>query len=320
MPDQLIPSNMKTATVIGSGIIGLTTAIALQEAGFRVKIISKATFQKSLSHKVGAIWFPFEIAPKEKTNTWATASYNRYLDELALPSGVKMIPFINAYTGGSNIDWQNQLPSGAIREATKEELPQGIDRALYAEVPLVEPGMYLPFLFNKFLTNGGQCELKSISSLEEMEKLDQLVVNCTGLGAKQLCNDPELYPIRGQILRCEKLSNCSFADPTKKGALRYIINRSKDTIIGGTDYEQDWNEEINPDDTALILDRIRDSGISESPKILEELVGLRPKRTSVRFEFDPDYPTVFHNYGHGGAGFTVAWGCALEMAKILKES
>lgn len=102
--------------------------------------------------------------------------------------------------------------------------------------------------------------------------------------------------------------------------MRYIINRSSDTIIGGTDYENDLNEEINPDDTALILARIRSSGISESPKIIEELVGLRPKRTAVRFEFDPDYPTVFHNYGHGGAGFTVAWGCALELAKILKES
>lgn len=310
---------MKSVTVVGSGIIGLTTAIALQEAGFVVKIIAKEHFEKSLSNKVGAIWFPFEIAPKEKTNTWASQSYSRYLLDLIHPSGVLMIPFINAYTEGSNTDWKEQLPPGTVREATKEELPKGMDQALYAEVPLVEPGLYLPFLFRQFQANGGQFELALISSLEEMATLDEIVVNCTGLGAKEICEDPELYPIRGQILRCEKLEQVSFADPTKKGALRYIINRSNDTIIGGTDYENDWNPEINPEDTALILKRIKDSGISKSPKILEELVGLRPKRTSVRFEFDQDFPNVFHNYGHGGAGFTVAWGCSLELAEVLKR-
>lgn len=310
---------MKSATIIGTGIIGLTSAIALQEAGFQVKIIAKEPFQKSLSNKVGAIWFPFEIAPKEKTNTWATNSYTRYLQDLTFPSGVSMIPFINAYTEDFNTDWKKQLPPGTVREAKKEELPKGMVQALYAEVPLVEPGIYLPFLFNQFLSNGGQFEIALISSLEEMAELDQLVVNCTGLGAKELCQDPELYPIRGQILRCEKLDSISFADPTKKGALRYIINRSTDTIIGGTDYENDWNPEINPEDTALILKRIKDSGVSEPPKVLEELVGLRPKRTAVRFEFDKDYTNVFHNYGHGGAGYTVAWGCAMELAEVLKE-
>jgi D-amino-acid oxidase len=310
---------MKSVTVVGSGIIGLTSAIALQEAGFQVKIIAKESFEYSLSNKVGAIWFPFEIAPKEKTNTWATQSYTRYLKDLNSTSGVSVIPFINAYTADSNTDWKEQLPKGKVREATKEELPKGMDQALYAEVPLVEPGMYLPYLFNQFLAKGGQFQIDLISSLVEMTKLNDLVVNCTGLGAKEICQDPELYPIRGQILRCEKLEEVSFADPTNKGALRYIINRSNDTIIGGTDYENDWNPEINPDDTALILKRIKDSGILQSPKILEELVGLRPKRTAVRFEFDQDFPSIFHNYGHGGAGYTVAWGCALELVEILKK-
>ncbi|MEN2284202.1 FAD-dependent oxidoreductase [Algoriphagus sp. SE2] len=309
---------MKSVTVVGSGIIGLTSARSLQEAGFQVKLIAKEKFANTLSHKVGAIWFPFEIAPKEKTNIWATQSYTRYLKDLASPSGVSVIPFINAYTTDSNTDWKEQLPKGKVREATKAELPKGMDQALYAEVPLIEPRLYLPYLFNQFISNGGKFEIGFIASLEEMADLDNLVVNCTGLGAKELCQDDELYPIRGQILRCEKMDSVSFADPTKKGALRYIINRSTDTVIGGTDYENDWSQEVNPDDTKLILNRAKDSGIKEEPKILEELVGLRPKRTAVRFEYDPEFKNVFHNYGHGGAGYTVAWGCALELADLLK--
>ena len=71
-------------------------------------------------------------------------------------------------------------------------------------------------------------------------------------------------------------------------------------------------------DTDIIIDRLLANGLSQQrPEIIEEIVGLRPKRHEVRFEFDNTYPSVFHNYGHGGAGFTVAWGCAIEVAALL---
>ncbi|MDG1276454.1 MAG: FAD-dependent oxidoreductase [Algoriphagus sp.] len=310
---------MKSVTVVGSGIIGLTTARSLQEAGFQVKLIAKEKFAKTLSSKVGAIWFPFEIAPKEKTNSWAAMAFSRYQEEINPENGVTFIPFINAYTSESNNDWVKQLPAGSVQEVEKAKLPDGMEQGLIAEVPLVEPRLYLPHLFEDFLVHGGTFHQAGISSLAELAALDQFVVNCTGLGAKEICQDEELYPIRGQILRCTKLKEQSFADPTKKGALIYLINRSGDTVIGGTDYENDWNEKEDLSDTELILDRLKKSGISQVPEILEVLVGLRPKRSSVRFEFDPDFPNVFHNYGHGGAGFTVAWGCALELAEIIKK-
>lgn len=309
---------MKSVTVVGSGIIGLTTAIALQEAGFEVTIVAKEKFSNTLSHKVGAIWFPFEVAPKEKTNAWASIAYFRYQEEINPENGVTFIPFINAYTSESNNDWTAQLPEGKVREATKEELPKGMEKAFFTEVPLVEPPLYLPHLFERFLAQGGSFQEAQISSLEELASLDKWVVNCTGLGAKEICQDKELYPIRGQILRCKKLENISFAEPTKKGALLYLINRSGDTIIGGTDYENDWNEKEDISDTELILKRLKESGLKQDPEILEVLVGLRPKRSSVRFEFDQMFSNIFHNYGHGGAGFTVAWGCAMEVAEILK--
>lgn len=310
---------MKSVTVVGSGIIGLTTARSLQEAGFQVRIVAKEKFATTLSSKVGAIWFPFEIAPKEKSNVWASRAFYRYQEEINPKNGVTFIPFINAYTSESNNEWVQQLPPGSVHEVPKDKLPDGMEQGLISEVPLVEPGLYLPHLFEAFLSNGGTFLHEEIFSLAELAALDQWVVNCTGLGAKAICQDEELYPIRGQILRCSKLKEQSFADPTKKGALLYLINRSEDAVIGGTDYDQDWNEAEDPKDTELILDRLKKSGIHQEPEILEVLVGLRPKRSAVRFEFDPDFLNVFHNYGHGGAGFTVAWGCALELAEIIKK-
>lgn len=309
---------MKSITVVGSGIVGLTSAISLQENGFKVRILAKERFEGSLSQKVGAIWFPFEVHPKEKANRWATLAYFRYLQDTKTESGVSFVWFLNAYNDQSNNDWVNQMPEGKVREAQAEELPKGMEKGIMAEVPLAEPPIYLPYLFNRFLSNGGTFELGQITNLQELSKLDEIVVNCTGLGAKEICQDQDLHPMRGQILRCKKLAKGSFAEPTKKGALLYVINRSQDSIIGGTDYAQDWNLSPDPSDTEKILSRLHESGIDENPEILEIVVGLRPARSEVRFGFDELSPNVFHNYGHGGAGFTVAWGCAIELAEIIR--
>jgi D-amino-acid oxidase len=309
---------MKTVTVIGCGIIGLTTAIKLQENGFKVTIIAKERFNKTLSNKVGAIWFPFEIYPKEKANKWAALAYKAYQLDHKEGNGVSFIPFITAYNSESNTDWALQLPKGTIRKALKIELPKGMKAAYISTVPLAEPFLYLPYLFNTFIEQGGVFKKQIVTSLEEASKLDALIINCTGLGAKPLCSDNDLQPMRGQILRCKKTTTPSFADATKKGALSYVINRSEDSIIGGTDYENDWNTNIEESDTSLIINRFLKFSLTEdAPEIIEEIVGLRPKRSRVRFEFDNNYPNIFHNYGHGGAGFTVAWGCAIELADML---
>ncbi|MCG1035919.1 FAD-dependent oxidoreductase [Polaribacter sargassicola] len=309
---------MKSVTVVGCGIIGLTTAILLQESNFKVTIVAKERFDKTLSNKVGAIWFPFEIEPKEKANYWATIAYKQYQQEVNKENGVSFIPFITAYNEKSNTDWVKLLPKKAVRKAKGSELPTGIDNAYISEVPLAEPLVYLPYLFNIFIKNGGNFIEQDIQNLQELSSLDKWVINCTGLGAKKICKDKHLHPMRGQILRCKKTNISSFADSTKKGALSYIINRTTDCVIGGTDYENDWNQNIEKSDTNLILNRIKKAGLKDkSPEILEEIVGLRPKRNAVRFEFDKNFSNVFHNYGHGGAGFTVAWGCATELSKIF---
>lgn len=308
---------MKSVTVIGCGIIGLTTAIKLQVKGFKVTIISKERFEKTLSNKVGAIWFPFEIYPKEKANKWATLAYKEYQRDRIEGNGVSFIPFITAYTNESNTAWTQQLPKGAVRKALASELPKGIKTAYISTVPLAEPLLYLPYLFNRFIENKGLFIEQKISSLKEASTLDTLIINCTGLGAKELCNDDDLQPMRGQILRCKKMGIPSYADATKKGALSYVINRSEDCVIGGTDYENDWNTTIEKNDTNIITNRLLEGGLTQkNPEILEEIVGLRPKRSAVRYEFDNKFSNIFHNYGHGGAGFTVAWGCAIELAEI----
>lgn len=107
-------------------------------------------FKKAPPNKVGAIWFPFEIQPKEKTNHWATLAYQRYEVDMLEGNGVSFIPFITAYKPESNIDWTKELPEGKVRKARPTELPIGMQMAFISEVPLVEPRLYLPHLFERF--------------------------------------------------------------------------------------------------------------------------------------------------------------------------
>ena len=310
---------MKSVTVVGCGIVGLTSAIALQEKGWNVRIVAKERYEHTLSEKVGAIWFPFEVHPIEAATRWGTRAYQRYLKEVIPGNGVSFIPFTVVYNRESNTSWTEKLPKGAVRDARQDELPLGVETAYVATVPLAEPPIYLPHLFERFIAQGGTFEIIEIKSLEELSQLDACVINCSGLGAKSICQDDQLSPMRGQILRAAAMDIQSCVNSTQAGALSYIIKRSTDCIIGGTDYLDDWNLNVEQSDTDLILARFRNAGLSKiEPTILENLVGLRPRRTEVRFELDSEYKHVFHNYGHGGAGFTVAWGCALELGDILE--
>lgn len=312
---------MKQITVAGCGIAGLTSAITLQENGWRVRIIARESYENTLSEKVGAIWFPFAIEPLEDAARWGSLSYQRYVREQFPGNGVSFIPFTIIYNASADTSWVQKLPKEAIRAARIEELPGGAEKAYVATVPLAEPPLYLPHLFDRFIANGGQFQQKEITTLHQLSELDTLVVNCTGLGAKIICKDDDLVPMRGQILRVKPLDVQSFVNSTENGALSYMIRRSTDCIIGGTDYINDWNINVEKSDTELILSRFHKTGLSqETPEIIEEIVGLRPKRTKVRFTFDSHYSNIFHNYGHGGSGFTVAWGCAIELAEIITKN
>ena len=92
-----------------------------------------------------------------------------------------------------------------------------------------------------------------------------------------------------------------------------------DCLFGGGQIRFSDSREPSPADTeAIVSECSRVLGI-ERPRVTAVKVGLRPFRKSgVRLEPEklPDGRTIIHNYGHGGAGFTLSWACAEEVYAI----
>ena len=98
----------------------------------------------------------------------------------------------------------------------------------------------------------------------------------------------------------------------------YAIPRRNDCVFGGTN---DLSSDLAADraTTERIVAECSRVLKIEKPNVLAERVGLRPFRKSgVRLERDElrDGRTVIHNYGHGGSGFTLSWGCAREVVNL----
>lgn len=308
-----------TITIIGGGISGLSTGIRLLEKGHSVHIITKDLIQDTTSAIAAAIWFPFSAQPAEKVNPWSKRTYEVFQTLVDRPeAGVSIVTFQSLIASEDEFHWRNACPEGTIVEVPKEEVPEGYDLAYNVSVPLIESPIYMPFLKQWYESLGGTIEQRKVSSLEEFST-DQIVVNCTGLGAGELANDKEVYPIRGQIILVDPQADMpAFTDDYGPNRLAYAINRRDYTILGGTAQKGIDDLAIDPAESSAI--HARCSAVYPQLKastIHKTLVGLRPGRTAIRVEQEPD-TNIVHNYGHGGSGYTVSWGCAEETVALVE--
>jgi len=179
--------------------------------------------------------------------------------------------------------------------------------------------IYLDYLANRVVAAGGSIANNvQLESLEEVDQQFDLIINCAGIGARELVHDLDLEPHRGQVAIVPKIERLSCAIVCDDAPLMYAIPRTNDCVFGGTN---DLSGELTTDPTTTdrITAECRRVLNIEKPTVLAERVGLRPFRKSgVRLERDRlrDGRAVIHNYGHGGSGFTVSWGCAAHVFKL----
>ena len=270
--------------------------------------------------KAAAIWFPFEASPADKVAHWSRQTFDHYLRDIPrkLP-GLKLVTLKVMDHPEEATHWMSALPQSHYRPLDNSELCEDYSHGYAVQVPMIDTSLYLPYLYQCILEKGGRIINQTIGALEEIAENADWVINCTGLGAAKLTEDPSLYPIRGQIVKIEPVSGIEYmADDHGPHALAYIIPRSDGIVLGGTAVRGDANEMISSADTVKILQRCRglQPALPKKITLKEVLVGLRPGRSEIRLEQDLQ-AQVIHNYGHGGSGFTVCWGCAREVMTLV---
>lgn len=307
--------------IIGCGVSGLTVGITLLEEGFDVEIITEKLPAETTSSKAAAIWFPYEVKPREEANEWSKESYDKFLIFCEEPnSGVSMVDLTILVKDEKDAWWIEALPEDAIRKAEQKELPPEFPIGFIMNVPLVETQLYLDFLLNKFQSLKGKLTKRKIQNFEELNDSETIVVNCTGLNSRELFNDTALYPIHGQIVKAKPQSNinCIIADFTfgeTADRLAYVVPRNDCLVLGGTTIQGKENVTPNPEYTKGIIERCkRIEPNLKNIEIQSVEVGLRPGRPEIRLE---RVGNIIHNYGHGGGGFTVSWGCASVVKELI---
>jgi D-amino-acid oxidase len=310
--------------VIGGGVSGLTTGLRLLEAGHAVRLWARALPPDTTSNVAAAIWYPYKAYPVERVAAWGAATYRVFSALAEEPdSGVRRTPVLELLPTPTGDPWWARAVAD-FRHARADELPPGYADGYVFTAPVIDMGIYLDWLRARFEAAGGQISVCAVGDLAEAFAVCPTVVNCAGLGARELVGDHDLHPSRGQVARIRANGFArALLDDHGPNAVAYIVPRTHDIVLGGTDDE--GSESMMVDDTVTrdILRRcarLDPAFASVAPEdVLSVAVGLRPVRSSVRLEAERLAPDrlLLHNYGHGGAGVTLSWGCADEVVALL---
>jgi D-amino-acid oxidase len=298
--------------VVGAGVSGLTSAVLFAESGFETAILADEIGDETNSAAAAAIWYPYDVGTGARIIPWALKSYDRFL-ELARDrqTGVS-ITELRVFSRLGPITPPEWAQSFATSPVGASDTPSAFVSGFVIHVPLIETGKYLTYLASRLTSAGGSIRGGiRFKDLEEIGAEFDLIVNCAGLGARELVPDREVEPHRGQVAIVEKI-DLPYAVVCDDPPLMYAIPRSNDCVFGGTNDVSD-DRSADPRTTARIIaecERVLDR---TAPPLIRERVGLRPCRASgvrVAAEKLRDGRAVIHNYGHGGSGFTLSWGCA----------
>ncbi len=359
----MTPGDRPRVVVIGAGVSGWTTAMVLAKRGWQVVVAADGFGIDAVSSASGAMWeWPpsrcgryHDQAVLARYAGWAMRSYLRFAQLASDPgTGVGLRPAV--YYFGRRIE-DDPIEFAKMSEV-KRFVPgfvhdpalidrHGVNRdsgvidAYSYLAPTIDTDWYLAWLARE-AKNAGVCvdrrrifgPLINQENRLLTEYRAELIINCAGLGARELAEDTTVVPHRGALLRVLQertaTSRVTAAHVVANDAatdqqnLISIVPRGSDQLVLGGLVEPDrYDTELNLADyppLRTMFDRCVEflpALRSAAPDVIHPVrVGLRPfRRDGVRLEAQRG-TRIVHNYGHGGAGISLSWGCAQEVADL----
>jgi D-amino-acid oxidase len=304
---------MARVIVVGAGVVGLSCAVRLLEGGHRVDVVARDLPLETTSAVAAALWYPYRAHPVDRVTAWSRAGYAAF-EALSGEddTGVRMLAGTELHRERRADPWWRPAVPALTRV---DAVPAPYVDGWTFVAPVVEMPVYLRWLVARVGLLGGTVTRMALSALPDRT---DVVVNATGLGARRLADDPSVTPVRGQVVLVEQVGLDRWwldeSGPT------YVVPRSGDIVVGGTDEEGDWDRSPDPRVAQRILARARELVPDlAGAAVVRHKVGLRPVRPEVRLELEepPGGGRVVHCYGHGGAGVTLSWGCADEVSSLV---
>lgn len=308
-------------TVAGAGIVGLSCAYRLAEAGHDVTVVAAAPPAETTSAVAGGVVYPppafrgvrvaeppvrggapdVTFRPDERVVRWTAASVAVLRGQDAPGVRFRRGRVLLA-AGEPDPQW---LP--AVEDAVRAG--DGVEFT----TAVVDTPVYLDWLLARAGSLGVRVEYRSLTSWSGLDA--DVVVNAAGLGAGPLSGDGTMVPVGGQVVHLTDPGLPGFVVDATGPGVTYVISHGTHVVCGGTEEPGRADTDPNPAVTADILRRCRElEPRLADAEVLRSLVGLRPSRREVRLEREGD---VVHCYGHGGAGITLAWGCAADVAALV---
>lgn len=307
-------------TVVGAGVVGLTAALRLAQAGHAVQVVTADRPEQTTSSVAAAIWYPYRAMPQDRVTAWAGVTF-RVLQQLSADptAGVAMRAGRELFrTPVPDPWWRRAVP--ALDRVDRDELPAGYADGYRLVVPVIDMPVHLAWLVEQLQELAVGVEQRRLSGLDEAA--GDVVVHCSGLGAELLALDPTLVPVRGQVVVVEQVGVSEWLlDESDEAELTYVVPRGDTVVLGGT--AEVGVRDVEPD--AAAAGRVHERCLALVPaltgaRVLSTRAGLRPTRPAVRLEAGqlPSGRPVVHCYGHGGAGVTLSYGCADDVVRLVE--
>ena len=192
--------------VLGAGVVGLSSAIRLSDAGFDVTVWADKVSPQTTSDVAAAIWYPYKAEPIEKMKVWGERTCARLVELADVPdSGVVLREGVKYFHRPMGLPWWKDIVPG-FRRLNQMELPANVVAGYRFKVPVADMSVYMGFLQGELRCRSIEIEKGFEVSLNRALKLCGLVINCTGLGARELIKDDKVFSIWGQVVRVEGAS------------------------------------------------------------------------------------------------------------------